>query len=90
MYYDEISSVSQGAVALLVENEQQGILAIEVLHRKIYKFINDTLRAHSTVSTPVLKALPAVDLSRSWTDNELYDHFGLTQDEINLIEETIQ
>ena len=36
-----------------------------------------------------LRWIPAVDLSRSWTDEELYKHFNLTEEEIKLIEETV-
>ncbi len=63
---------------------------MQLLTRKIYKFINFTLRAHSTLPTPVIKNLPAVDLTRSWTDAELYAHFNLTQEEIDLIEATVK
>ena len=89
-YYDEKSSISQGAVALLVKDSTEGNNLINLLQQNVYKFINDSLRAHSTVPTPVLKNLPMVDLSRSWTDEELYKHFNLTLDEIKLIEETIK
>jgi len=30
------------------------------------------------------------DLTRSWTDEELYEHFDLTKDEIKFIEETVK
>lgn len=37
-----------------------------------------------------VQQLPAVDLSRSWTDKALYKHFQLTKEEIKLIEETVK
>ncbi len=34
--------------------------------------------------------VPYLDFTRSWTDKELYKKYGLTDDEINLIEKTIR
>ena len=37
-----------------------------------------------------LKAIKLISLDRIWTDQELYQHFNLTEEEINLIESTIK
>jgi site-specific DNA-methyltransferase (adenine-specific) len=37
-----------------------------------------------------LKLLSAIDLTHNWTDEELYRHFQLTQDEIDYIESTVK
>jgi len=34
--------------------------------------------------------VPFLDFSKQWTDQELYEYFNLTQDEIDLIENTIK
>ena len=39
--------------------------------------------------TGILKNLPKVDLTRTWTDEELYAHFNLTEEEIKYIEKYI-
>lgn len=38
----------------------------------------------------VYEAIPLQDFSKSWTDEELYAKYGLTEDEINFIEENVQ
>lgn len=37
-----------------------------------------------------INLLPLLDLSKSWTDEELYNYFNITEDEIKLIEKTIK
>ena len=34
----------------------------------------------------VLNALPKLDLTKKWTNEALYKHFGLTQEEIDYVE----
>ena len=45
---------------------------------------------HGVLNTSVIKRIPKIDLSRTWTDEELYQHFGLTQEEIDYIEATVK
>jgi len=35
------------------------------------------------------RMFPAVDINRSWTDEELYAHFELTQEEIEYVEANV-
>ena len=62
----------------------------EVLLSKLYLFLVFSLNSTRGIKAWTIRQLPAVDLSRSWTDEELYNHFGLTPDEIKLIEETVK
>jgi len=56
-----------------------------VLTSKLYRFCNDQLKmAHHNEAA---RLFPKVDLSRSWTDEELYDHFGLTKEERRFCED---
>ena len=58
---------------------------------KLYRFVLSQLRgSHTMVRTPYINALPKINLSRVWTNAELYAYFGLTQEEINYIEESIK
>jgi site-specific DNA-methyltransferase (adenine-specific) len=61
-----------------------------VLLSPIYKFIAKILAAGNRFTNDSMNHFPVVDLTRSWTDEELYEHFNLTQEEIALIEETIK
>lgn len=61
-----------------------------VLQSKLYKFIARTVATTSRFSNASVARFPKVDLTRSWTDQELYAHFNLTQEEIDLIEATVK
>jgi site-specific DNA-methyltransferase (adenine-specific) len=61
-----------------------------VLKSKLYRFLVKTLCPQRSLTVGMLKKLPAVDVTRSWTDAELYEHFKLTPEEIQLIEDTIK
>ena len=64
--------------------------ALSVFNSKLFKYLVQENRTSGFVQIYVVKNLPYVDLSRSWTDAELYAHFNLTEEEINLIESTIK
>ena len=58
---------------------------------KLYKCVLKELRGDFTwTRSPLIKMLPKLDLSRVWTDAELYAYFGLTQEEIDYIEATVK
>lgn len=61
------------------------------LTSKIFRVVMQELKGTvKSNSRRMLASLPLVDVNRSWTDNELYSYFNLTQQEINYIEETIK
>lgn len=69
-----------------------------VLSSKLYTYLLYNLvdgnssksKAAGSITNRAVSFFPRVDLSRSWTDEELYSHFNITKDEISLIEETIK
>ena len=82
-----------GAQCLFIEvpSEQCANNLIAYLNSKIFKFCIKVLKsAVCSNSRNMLKSLPAIDFTRAWTDAELYAHFNLTQDEIDLIESTVK
>lgn len=78
---------SQRCYYILVKDNSEGTNLAEILNRKVYQFIVSTAKWSGFSDLTVLRSLPAVDLSRSWTDEELYAYFNLTSEEIKLIEE---
>jgi len=59
-----------------------------IFNSKLFNFVFVSLGGEAgQSSTGILQSLPYVDISRIWTDNELYKHFNLTQKEIDYIEE---
>ena len=57
---------------------------------KLYKFIFEIYFDYDFVPSRFFTLLPVLDLSKVWSDEEIYSHFNLTQEEIDLIEKTIQ
>lgn len=55
------------------------------LESRLVKFVLNENKYTGWVS-PVISDLPRVDTTRAWTDQELYTHFGLTQEEVDYIE----
>lgn len=57
---------------------------------KFTRYLIRTTYSSVHVSKDNFKFVPLVDLKRSWTDEVLYSHFGLTEDEVALIEKTMR
>lgn len=55
------------------------------LESRLVKFVLNENKYTGWVS-PVVSDLPNIDKTRVWTDQELYAHFGLTQEEIDYVE----
>jgi len=60
------------------------------LKSKIVKFIISHNKASAANSKNLFDAIPDIDLTRTWTDAELYAHFNLTQEEIDYIEANVK
>jgi hypothetical protein len=91
-YYDEttpISSCYQMSGYITVENKKEGINLINVYNSKLYKFLSNG-NGSGGMRSITSYSLPKLNLSRSWTDQEIYDHFGLTQEEIDYIEANVK
>jgi hypothetical protein len=73
----------------LVKNKKEGENFIRLYTSKLYKFAQDQ-RATGGFRGKKIYELPKLDLSRVWTDAELYAHFSLTQEEIDYIETTVK
>jgi len=60
-----------------------------LFNSKLYRFaVYNTKFAGFNPGSTILQ-FPKVDTTRTWTNEELYNHFNLTQEEISLIESTI-
>ena len=57
---------------------------------KLYKFLIKVIANGQCIRDKGLMELPKLDLSKDWTDFEVYQYFKLTQDEIDLIESTVK
>jgi site-specific DNA-methyltransferase (adenine-specific) len=84
------SAPANRGVFYLVDSDAEANLILRYFDSKIIKFyISEQRMHHGVLNTQVLRNIPKVDLTRTWTDEELYAHFNLTQDEIDYIEATV-
>lgn len=81
------AAISASCVALVCDSESECENMLSVLNSQLYRFIVRCIKTSATNNKATFKYLPMIDFSRSWTDEELYEHFNLTQEEIDLIEQ---
>ena len=63
---------------------------VSYVNCKFTRYLIRTTYSSVHVSKDNFKFVPLVDLKRSWTDKALYSYFGLTDDEVNIIEKTMR
>lgn len=74
-----------------VDSDAEANLILRYFDSKIIKFyISEQRMHHGVLNTQVLRNIPKVDLTRTWTDAELYAHFGLTEEEIAYVEANVK
>ena len=63
-----------------------------VFYSKLFKYLcfNLQIAQNGFMKTTLVKALPKLDMSKTWTDEELYNHFKLTQKEREYIEANVK
>jgi hypothetical protein len=75
----------------VVNSDLEGeTLSWYLVHSKLIRFLTNSFSSNQYVQWPIVRSLPKIDFSRSWTDQELYEYFNLTQEEINLIESSVK
>lgn len=83
--------VTVSSWAFLCDTEQEAINTVDYLNSQLVKFVVKIGKASKFKNTKALfSKIPKVDLTRSWTDAELYAHFDLTQEEIDYVESTVK
>lgn len=73
-----------------VKNKTEGQNLIDIFNTKLYKFVSQFVPYSGTHGgrPATVKYFPKLDLSRSWTNKDLYDHFKLTPDERTYIDKS--
>ena len=57
---------------------------------KLPRFMMRTTYSSAHISQSNFIFVPKMDYTRSWTDPELYEYFGLSDEEIQLVESTMR
>jgi hypothetical protein len=88
--WTEDSGVALGnAFQLVFSDSHSRDNALTVFRSSFYVFLVNAIKTGG-FNAGALYRLPKVDFTRSWTDAELYQHFNLTQEEIDYIEKTVK
>jgi site-specific DNA-methyltransferase (adenine-specific) len=72
------------------ETEQEARSCAAFLTRKLPRFLLNPRMTSQDISKEKFAWVPIMDFTRSWADQELYDHFDLTAEEQDHIEATIK
>lgn len=70
--------------------EDEAINYRDYLACKFTRFMLRTTFSSVHISKANFIFVPQMDFSRHWTDQELYDYFDLSKDEIDMIESTMR
>lgn len=57
---------------------------------KFFRFLVATKTTTQSMSLPAYSYVPLQDFQMAWTDEQLYEKYGLTDDEIKFVETTIK
>lgn len=70
----------------LLSSDEKIDSAKSILESNLYNFIKKHTRWSQYHENHIINRMPKLDLTRLWTDIEIYNYFNLTQEEINYIE----
>ena len=81
---DPIGTIKFQSGHILVKNKIEGENLIKLYESTLYRYIQNQMSSGGMRGKSFYE-LPVMDLTRTWSDQELFDHFGLTEDEIKLV-----
>lgn len=88
-YDDGTLGTTEVCQYILVSNQKEAENILSYLDSKLYKFIITTGKWSGFLNGKVLASVPKLQ-NKKWSDEELYQHFGLTQEEIDYIEANVK
>jgi site-specific DNA-methyltransferase (adenine-specific) len=83
-------AVKDGYTVSLCDTQEEAENLSTFLKTKLAMFIYKKTKTSRTLRTPQLKFIPKIDLSKKWSNDELYEHFDLIQEERNYIEANVK
>lgn len=72
------------------EKQSEAENALSYIQTKFFRFMVLLRKNTQNATAKVYKSVPMQDFSKPWTDEELYEKYGLTDDEIAFIESMIK
>ena len=80
---------SQSYISFKVKNEKEANYLMVYLKSNFANFMLSLKKISQDISEKTISWIPMISLDREWIDSDIYEHFGLTQEEIQEIEKTI-
>lgn len=77
-------------VAGLFEKQEEAVAFYNYMKTRFFRFMVSLRKLTQNMTKSCFSFVPKMDMSRTWTDADLYAHFGLTEDEIAFIESQIK
>jgi len=93
IYYDKntsFSATSKSTVSNKKFNNSSQEKVDAVFRSKLFKFIHLIYWNNDNFGTSFYNSLPYLDLNILWTDLDIYQHFNLTQEEIDYVEASVK
>jgi hypothetical protein len=70
-----------------VKNETEAKLIISYLHSDLISFVRKATQWTASWSKPILDKLPQIPLNKEMNNQEIYQYFGLTKEEVKYVED---
>lgn len=70
------------------ETEEEAENAMSYIHTKFFHFMVAMVKITQNAMRNIYEMVPLQDFSKSWTDEELFEKYGLTEDEVSFIMST--
>ncbi len=81
-------NTTQGIFYIKMKNKIEAENFLSILKSPLYSYLLNVSKWSPALPQSTLETLPMIDISKSWTDKELYNYFNLSKEEIDLIEKT--
>jgi len=88
--YNDSTGFSNMCMAAVFDHADKAQTAQRILSSKLYRFWVEMQKFSGFVPRNLVLQLPQLDLNRSWDDAAIYTHFGLTEEEIDYIENAVK
>lgn len=88
--FDNQNGFTEMCILILFDSEEEGRNAVSILNSRLYHWIVDHFKHSGFNPMQQIYSLPKLDLTHPWTDQEIYQHFNLTQEEIDHIESKVK
>jgi len=88
VFIDECG-MTQSIVFILCKNEDEAKKYLQILNHPLYVFVNNICRWGNFNNIRILQSFPIPDIEYTGNHQEIYSYFGITEDEIQFINENI-